>query len=38
MPDESIGERSLKALQDELADAQEWRRTQYNSNEVLMHT
>jgi excisionase family DNA binding protein len=38
MPDEPARERSLKALQDELADVLEWERAQYHTNEALMHT
>ena len=38
MPDESIHQRSLKALQEELADVLEWERAQYSTNEALMHT
>ena len=38
MPDESMRERSLEALQEELADVLEWERARYSTNEALMHT
>jgi excisionase family DNA binding protein len=38
MPDEPTREKSLKALQDELADVLEWDRAEYHVNEALMHT
>jgi excisionase family DNA binding protein len=38
MPDESIRERNLKALQDELADVLEWEQAEYSTNEALLYT
>jgi len=38
MPGEPMRERSLEALQEELADVLEWERAQYSTNEALMHT
>ncbi len=38
MPDEPMREKSLKALQDELADVLEWEWAEYHTNEALMHT
>ena len=38
MPDESVRERNLKALQEDLADVLEWEQANFNTTEALMHT
>ena len=38
MPEQSIRERELQALQDELADVLEWDQAQYSTNEALIYT
>jgi excisionase family DNA binding protein len=38
MPDEPHRQRSLKALQDELADVLDWEQAQYHTNEALLYT
>ncbi|HEX4207720.1 MAG TPA: hypothetical protein VHZ51_26680, partial [Ktedonobacteraceae bacterium] len=38
MPDESLRQQSLQALQEELADVLEWEQAHTHTNEALMHT
>ena len=38
MPDESIRERDLKALEAELAEMVEWQHAHLSTNEVLLYT